>query len=116
MFQLDFDFKDLSRWDNFYRVYKAIHELSMICKPVVKETHKGYHIYCDIELSPEKIMNLRYYFGDDIWRIMYDEQRMIFAPHLFDVLYQEKEVFTITPHGIHVDENYHEYDVTDKVL
>ena len=28
--RIDFDFKDLSRWENFYRFFKAVYELKMV--------------------------------------------------------------------------------------
>lgn len=111
--KLDFDFKDLSVWENFYRVFKAVFELMRIGRVKIKETYKGFHIYCELdrELTLEQIMNLRYYYGDDEWRIKYDEQRIKYAPHLFDVLYEEKEVIRITPRGITTIEYYKEREI-----
>ena len=88
--KLDFDFKDLDKWENFYRLYKAIYELKLVGEVEIKETYKGYHVYSSYETDPDKELNLRYYFGDDSIRIAYDEERLRQAPHLFDVLYKHK--------------------------
>jgi len=96
MFGLDFDFKDLDVWENFYRFFKAYFELSQFGKTTVKETHKGYHIYCDADISPEAAITLRYYYGDDPIRIMYDEERIKYEPTLVDTLYEEKMAIKVT--------------------
>ena len=88
--RIDFDFQDLSKWENFYRFFKAIFELRMAGDVRVTKTFKGYHIYSSHSADPEKELTLREYFGDDSIRIMYDEERMRKVPHLFDVLYNYK--------------------------
>jgi len=88
--RIDFDFQDLSRWDNFYRFFKAVYELRLVGAVRVTKTFKGYHIYSSFDTDPEKELTLREYFGDDSIRIMYDEERAKKIPHLFDVLYNYK--------------------------
>jgi len=115
VFGIDFDFKDLDKWENFYRFYKAFFELSRICNVIVKETYKGYHIYCDADIPPEAALTLRYYFGDDPVRIMYDEERLKYAPDLVDTLYEEKMAFKVTKVKdrirFEIIEHYKEQDV-----
>jgi len=65
-------------------------------KVIVRETFKGYHIYCDIDIPPETAITLRYYFGDDPIRIEYDEHKIKYKPDLVDTLYKEKMVIKIT--------------------
>lgn len=88
--KIDFDFKDLDEWENFYRLFKAVTELSMVGEVTVKETRKGYHVYSTFETTPENEIKLREYFGDDSIRIMYDEERAKQSPHLYNVLYKTK--------------------------
>jgi len=88
--RIDFDFQDLSKWDNFYRFFKAVYELKMIGDVRVTKTFKGFHIYSSYNTEPEKELTLREYFGDDQIRVMYDEERAKKIPHLFDVLYNYK--------------------------
>jgi len=114
MLQIDFDFKDLSKWENFYKFFKVITELSYMFgkeKVIVKETFKGFHIYCQVDIPPETSLTLRYYFGDDLIRIMYDEERLKYAPDLVDTLYEEKMVISITKNGLKILEHYKEKDV-----
>ena len=88
--RIDFDFRDLSKWENFYRFFKAVNELRLVGAVRVTKTFKGYHIYSSYSTDPEKELTLREYFGDDTIRIMYDEERAKKIPHLFDVLYNYK--------------------------
>lgn len=115
--KLDFDFKDLNEWENFYKFFKAVFELSIVSKVVVKETYKGYHVYSDYVSSPEKEMALRYYFGDDQIRIMYDEERLRLSPHLNDVLYVHKMTGKVTgsKNGIKIikNERYDEVELNN---
>jgi len=115
--KLDFDFKDLDKWENFYKLYKAIHELKLVGKVEIKETYKGYHVYASYVTDPDKELNLRYYFGDDPIRIAYDEERLRQAPHLFDVLYRHKITGKVvaTRKGLLIltDEKYDEVQVNE---
>jgi len=119
MLQIDFDFKDLSKWENFYKFYKTITELSYLFgreKVTIRETFKGYHIYCQVDVPPETALTLRYYFGDDSIRIMYDEERIKYNVELFDTLYEEKMVIEVTKNGLKILEHYKEKDVEDPIL
>jgi len=113
--RIDFDFKDLSKWENFYRFFKAINELRLVGAVRVTKTFKGYHIYSTYITDPEKELTLREYFGDDSIRIMYDEERAKKVPHLFDVLYNYKVAGSIRRIGRHTvfvkTEEYEEEEV-----
>jgi len=88
--RIDFDFLDLSKWENFYRFFKAVFELKMVGTVRITKTFKGYHIHSSYDTDPYKELTLREYFGDDSIRIMYDEERAKKIPHLFDTLYNYK--------------------------
>ena len=110
--KLDFDSKDLDTWEDFYRFVKAVFELSGYAGANVRvtETAKGYHIYADVNVT--NTIPLRYYYGDDDFRIQYDEQRQWQCPYVADVLYIEKEVITFDSKGRkHIVEHYTEREV-----
>jgi len=89
---LDFDFLDLGKWENFYKFMKAIHELKYLGFSVrVYRTFKGYHVRATHPLETDRELPLRIYLGDDPFRIDYDVFReRNNAPVLLDTLYVEK--------------------------
>lgn len=115
------DLKIPMLWNDFYAICVPIHNIKVISNNnyTVKETYKGFHIYDNEHgIDYEKDMPLRY-MHDDIWRIIYDEDRHRNYNDDIEVLYKQKVTLDVTyeytkdgiliPH-YHYDEEYKEVD------
>lgn len=56
----------------------------------VYETRKGYHIYIDVDLPPEKAFTIRRYLGDDPDRLYFDQLRTERLGRYHDTLFMKK--------------------------
>ena len=86
MIGLDIDSKGL----RFLMAYHNAVALFGRDKVRVYETRKGYHIYIDADVTPDKAFAIRRYLGDDPDRIEYDYVRYMVTGIYHDTLFRKK--------------------------